>query len=171
MSYKVADGPQTLFSEQTLQLTVCPDGYVQGGVTLASGARLANGAKENAATVFGDVTATGTGATLAGPFKFAGGTLAFRNVAPNTADLESVLAFENPAADMLADVDAISVDFASNMTRSTVTVCPTYGLSDEDAVAKLTVSVAGEPAEHIRVKVENGYLTIRNTKGTLVIFR
>ena len=117
------------------------------------------------------MTATGTGATLAGKFKFAGGTLAFQNVAPSTADLATVLAFENPAADMLADVDAISVDFASNMTRSTVTVCPTYGLSDEDAVAKLTVSVAGEPAEHIRVKVENGYLTIRNTKGTVLTFR
>ena len=58
VSYKVADGPQTLFSEQTLQLTVCPDGYVQGGVTLASGATLSNGAAENAAVIYGDVAAT-----------------------------------------------------------------------------------------------------------------
>ena len=121
--------------------------------------------------IYGDVTATGTGATLAGKFKFAGGTLAFRNVAPNTADLASVLAFENPAADMLADVGAISVDFASSLTRSKVTVCPTYGLADEAAVAKVAVTVTGEPADHIRVKVENGYLTIRNTKGTVLLFR
>ena len=171
ISYQVAGGTQTFFSEETLQFTVCPDGYVQGGVTLASGARLANGAVENAATVFGELAATGTGATLAGKFKFAGGTLAFRNVAPNTADLASVLAFENPAADMLADVGAISVDYAASPTRGKVIVCPTYGLSDEDAVAKVAVTVAGAPAEHVLIKVENGYVTLRNTKGTMLIFR
>ncbi|MBQ6008787.1 MAG: hypothetical protein IJL17_09610, partial [Kiritimatiellae bacterium] len=171
VSYKVGDGAQTFFSEETLQLTVCPDGYVQGGVTLASGARLANGAAENAAVIYGDVAATGTGATLAGKFKFAGGTLAFRNVAPNTADLASVLAFENPAADMLADVGAISVDYAAAPTRSRIPVCPLYGLAEEDAKAKLSVTVSGEPADHVVVKVENGVLTIRNTKGTMLLFR
>ena len=82
-----------------------------------------------------------------------------------------MLAFENPAADMLADVGAITVDYASNPTRSKVTVCPTYGLADEAAVAKVRVTVAGEPAEHVLVKVENGYVMLRNTKGTMLIFR
>ncbi|MBR1587058.1 MAG: hypothetical protein IJ658_01915, partial [Kiritimatiellae bacterium] len=171
VSYKVADGEQTLFSEQTLQLTVCPDGYVQGGVTLASGATLRNGATENAAAVYGEMAGTGTGATLAGPFKFAGGTLAFRNVAANTADLAGVLAFENPAADMLADVDAIVVDYASAPTRSNIPVCPLYGLTEEAAVAKIVVTVAGEPAEHVLVKVKNGVITLQNTKGTVLLFR
>ena len=171
ISYQVANGPQTQFSEATLQLTVCPDGYVQGGVTLASGARLANGAAENAAVIYGDVTATGTGATLAGKFKFAGGTLAFQNVAPNTADLANVLAFENPAADMLADVDAITVDYADKPTRGRIPVCPLYGLTEEAAKAKIAVTVAGEPAEHIACTVENGTITLRNTSGTVLFFR
>jgi hypothetical protein len=171
ISYQVANGPQTQFSEATLQLTVCPDGYVQGGVTFASGARLANSAAENAATVFGDVTATGTGATLAGKFKFAGGTLAFQNVAPNTADLANVLAFENPAADMLADVDAITVDYADKPTRGRIPVCPLYGLTEEAVQAKVTVTVAGAPVDNIQVKVENGTITLRNTSGTLLFFR
>ena len=176
VSYKVGDGEQTLFSEQTLQLTVCPDGYVQGGVTLASNARLENGAGRDAlvasaAVVYGDVTATGTGATLAGPFKFAGGTLAFRNVAPNTADLSSVLAFEDPATDMLADVDAITVDYADKPTRGRIPVCPLYGLTEEAVQAKVTVTVAGAPVDNIQVKVENGTITLRNTSGTVLFFR
>ena len=171
LSYQVADGPQLQFSEATLQLSVCPDGYVQGGVTLASGATLANGAAENAAVIYGDVAATGTGATLAGKFKFAGGTLAFRNVAPNTADLANVLAFENPAADMLADVDAITVDYADKPTRGRIPVCPLYGLTEEAAKAKIAVTVAGEPAEHIACTVENGTITLRNTSGTVLFFR
>ena len=171
LSYQVADGPQVQFSEATLQLSVCPDGYVQGGVTLASGATLANGAAENAAVIYGDVAATGTGATLAGKFKFAGGTLAFQNVAPNTADLANVLAFENPAADMLADVDAITVDYADKPTRGRIPVCPLYGLTEEAAKAKISVTVAGEPAEHIACTVENGTITLRNTSGTVLFFR
>ena len=167
----MANGPQTQFSEATLQLTVCPDGYVQGGVTFASGARLANGAAENAAVIYGDVTATGTGATLAGKFKFAGGTLAFRNVAPNTADLASVLAFENSAADMLADVGAITVDYVDKPTRGRIPVCPLYGLTEEAAKAKISVTVAGAPAEHIVCTVENGNIVLRNTSGTVLFFR
>ena len=114
---------------------------------------------------------TGTGATLAGPFKFAGGTLAFRNVAPNAADLAGVLAFENPAPDMLADVDAIVVDYAAAPTRGRIPVCPLYGLTEEDAKAKLSVTVSGEPADHVAVKVENGVITLQNMKGTVLIFR
>ncbi|MBR0506200.1 MAG: autotransporter-associated beta strand repeat-containing protein, partial [Kiritimatiellae bacterium] len=171
ISYQVANGAQTQFSEQTLQLTVCPDGYVQGGVTLASGARLANGAAENAAVIYGDVAATGTYATISGPFKFEGGTLAFRNVAPNTADLANVLAFSNAAVDMLANVGAITVDYADKPTRGRIPVCPLYGLTEEAAKAKVAVTVAGAPVDNIQVKVENGTITLRNTSGTLLYFR
>ncbi|MBR1588576.1 MAG: hypothetical protein IJ658_09660, partial [Kiritimatiellae bacterium] len=171
LTYQVAGGAQTQFSEKTLQLTVCPDGYVQGGVTLASGATLSNGATENAAAVYGEVAGTGTGATLAGPFKFAGGTLAFRNVAPDTRDLATVLSFSDPAADMLADVGAIVVDYASAPTRGRIPVCPLYGLAEEAAKAKVSVTVAGEPADHIVCTVENGAITLRNTSGTMLFFR
>ncbi len=171
VSYQVADGPQTLFSEQTLQLTVCPDGYVQGGVTLASGATLANGAAENAAVIYGDVTATGMGATISGPFKFEGGTLAFKNVASATTNLANVLAFSNVPADMLADIGAITVDYASAPTRGKIPLCPLYGLTEEAAKAKVTVTIAGEPADHVVCTVENGNITLRNTSGTLLLFR
>ena len=130
-----------------------------------------NGAAETAAVIYGDVAATGTGATLAGKFKFAGGTLAFRNVAPNTADLANVLAFENPAADMLADVDAIMVDYADKPTSVSIPVCPIYGLTEEEAKAKIAVTVAGAPAEHVICTVENGNITLRNTSGTVLFFR
>lgn len=144
---------------------------MQGGVTLASNATLSNGATENAAVIYGDVTATGTGATMSGPFKFEGGNLSFENVPYNSGDLSTLLAFEAAAEDMLANVGAITVDYASAPTRGKVVVCPTYGLSDEEAVAKVSVTVAGEPAEHIACKVENGYIMLRNTKGTMLLFR
>ena len=171
VSYQVAGGEQTQFSEQTLQLSVCPDGYVQGGVTLASGATLANGATVNAAVIYGDVAATGTGATISGPFKFEGGTLAFRNVDPATTDLANVLAFSNVPADMLANVDAITVDYADKPTRGRIPVCPLYGLTEEAAKAKVTVTVTGEPADHVICTVENGNITLRNTSGTMLFFR
>ena len=144
---------------------------MQGGVTLASGARLANGAAENAAVIYGEVAATGTYATISGPFKFEGGTLAFRNVAPNTADLANVLAFSNAAVDMLANVGAITVDYTDKPTRGRIPVCPLYGLTEEAAKAKISVTVAGEPAEHIACTVENGTITLRNTSGTVLFFR
>ena len=171
LSYQVADGPQLQFSEATLQLSVCPDGYVQGGVTLATGATLANGATENAAVIYGDVAATGTGATMAGPFRFEGGTLAFRNVAPATTDLANVLAFSNASVDMLANVGAITVDYADKPTRGRIPVCPLYGLTEEAAKAKISVTVAGEPADNIICTVENGNITLRNTSGTVLLFR
>ena len=171
VSYQVANGAQTLFSEQTLQLSLCPDGYVQGGVTLASGATLSNGAAENAAVIYGDVAATGTGATISGPFKFEGGTLAFRNVDPATTNLADVLSFTNVPADMLANVGAITVDYASAPTRGKIPVCPLYGLTEEAAKAKIAVTIAGEPADHVICTVENGNITLRNTRGTLLLFR
>ena len=154
-------------------MTVCPDGYVQGGVTLASNATLSNSATENAAVVYGDVTATGTGATVNGAFKFDGGTLAFQNVAPNANDLSTVLAFRAPAADYLADVGAITVDFTEKPTRSKVKVGPAGGLTAETAAQKVRVTVdgEGEPAVRFGCFIENGDLKIRLACGTFIIVR
>ena len=172
VSYQVAGGTETFFSEATLQMTVCPDGYVQGGVTLASNATLSNNATENAAVIYGDVTATGTGATMTGAFKFDGGTLAFQNVAPNVNDLSTVLAFTNPAADYyLADVGAITVDFTEKPTRSKVKVGPAGGLTAETAAQKVRVTVNGEPMGRFGCFVENGDLKLRFTHSTFIIVR
>jgi HSP20 family molecular chaperone IbpA len=92
-------------------------------------------------------------------------------VAPNTADLANVLAFSNAAADMLANVGAITVDYADKPTRGRIPVCPLYGLTEEAAKAKISVTVAGAPVDNIQVKVENGTITLRNTSGTLLYFR
>ena len=171
VSYQVAGGTETFFSEATLQMTVCPDGYVQGGVTLASNATLSNNATENAAVIYGDVTATGTGATMIGEFKFDGGTLAFQNVAPNANDLSTVLAFRAPATDYLADVGAITVDFTEKPTRSKVTVGPAGGLTAETAAQKVRVTVDGEPSVRFSCLVENGDLKIRLSRGTTIFVR
>ncbi|MBO7684689.1 MAG: hypothetical protein J6T51_08200 [Kiritimatiellae bacterium] len=168
VSYQVAGGSQTFFSEATLPMTVCPDGYVQGGVTLASGATLANAAT-GVATVYGDVTATGTGATVSGGFKFEGGTLAFQNVDPGTRDLSSVLAFANPAEDFLADVGAVTVDFAAKPIRGRVTVCPAGGLTSETAAAKVRVTVNGEPLPKATAFVEDGKVKVRFNRGFCLI--
>ena len=170
VSYQVGSGAQTLFSEQTLRLSVCPDGYIQGGVTLASNATLSNNATENAAVVYGDVTATGTGATMSGAFKLDGGTLAFQNVAPNANDLSSVLAITNPADDYLTDVGAITVDFTAKPVRSKVTVCPAGGLTAETAAQKVSVTMNGEPVK-AGCLIENGDLKIRLARGTFIIVR
>ncbi|MBR4172266.1 MAG: hypothetical protein IKR48_11505, partial [Kiritimatiellae bacterium] len=167
VSYQVAGGSQTRFSEQTLALTVCPDGYVQGGVTLASNATLSNGATENAAVIYGDVTATGTGATMSGPFKFEGGKLAFQNVAANTRDLADVLAFTNPNANFLANVGEITVDFTDTPTRGKIAICPLGGMTQTAVEAKLSVTVNGDPFDKFRLQIENG--TVYLSKGGSVL--
>ena len=45
------------------------------------------------------------------------------------------------------------------------------GLTEEAAKAKISVTVAGAPAEHIVCTVENGTITLRNTSGTVLFFR
>ena len=170
VSYQIDGGAQTLFSEATLLMTVCPDGYVQGGVTLASNATLSNTAT-GAATVYGDVTATGTNAVISGGFKFEGGTLAFQNVAPNARDLSAKLAFENEADDYLANVGAIAVDFTSKPTVGRVTVCPAGGLTTEAAAAKVSATLNGEPIRHAVGKVENGNVVLSLPVGFMFLVR
>ena len=171
VSYQVEGGAETLFSEQTLALSVCPDGYIQGDVVLASGATLSNNATENAASVLGNITAIGTGATMDGKFKFDGGTLAFQNVAANAKDLTTMLAFENQPADYLADVGAITVDFKTKPTRNKVKVGPAGGLTAQTATQKVRVTIDGEPVPHFQCIVENGDLKVRFSSGTVLFVR
>ena len=138
-------------------------------MTLASGATLSNTAS-GAAVVYGNVIATGTGATISGGFKFEGGTLAFQNVAPNTRNLSTVLAFTNPTADYLADVGAITVDFTAKPVRSKGAVCPAGGLTAETAAQKVRVTVDGEPVK-AGCLIEGGDLKIRLARGTFIIVR
>ena len=176
LSYQVSGGAETQFSEETLQLSVCPDGYVQGGVTLASGATLTNTAggtgsvPSTAAVIYGGVTATGTGATMSGPFKFEGGKLAFQNVAPNTHELAEVLAFENPAQDFLANVGEITVDFTDTPTRGKIAICPLGGMTQAAVEAKLAVTVNGEPFDKFQLQIANGIVYL-NKGGTVIMVR
>ena len=158
------------FTDANLALSLCPDGYVQGDVTLASGATLSNTASGEA-LVYGNVTATGTGATVNGAFKFEGGTLAFTNVASNVKNLSTVLAFNNPPADYLENVGAIAVDFAEKPGRSKVTVCPAGGLTAETAAQKVRVTVDGEPLPRFQCLIENGDLSVRLSACTVIYVR
>ena len=170
-SYQVGNGAQTVFNEETLALTVCPDGYIQGGVTLASNATLSNNATENAAVVHGDVTATGTGAKMRGAFRFDGGALAFRNVAVDTRDLSSVLAFDNPAADFLADVGAITVDFAGKPATVRVAVCPAGGLTEAEAQDRISVTQNGEPVKNAVCRIKDGNIVLNMHVGFSFVIR
>ncbi|MBR6734895.1 MAG: hypothetical protein IKL96_10930, partial [Kiritimatiellae bacterium] len=174
VSYQVAGGAETQFSNATLLFSVCPDGYVQGEVSLASNAKLSNNVAGGAAEVYGTVKATGTGATVSGPFKFADAKLAYANVAPNTRDLTGLLAFENATDDMLANLGGIDVDFTSDPTVGTVTVGPAYGLAAEDLAANVPVAVTvnGQPFDKkYKARVNGGNIEIVFHIGSVIFIR
>ena len=151
-------------------MTVCPDGYVQGGVTLASNATLSNAAS-GAATVYGDVTATGPGAKISGGFKFEGGAIAFRNADPRAPDLSSVLKFENAAEKFLENVGSVTVDFAAKPVRGRIIVSQAGGLAPETVAEKVSVTVDGEPYRPAKARIEDGNLVLRNCAGLLLLLR
>lgn len=174
VSYQVAGGAETQFSNATLLFSVCPDGYVQGEVSLASNAKLSNNVAGGAAEVYGTVKATGTGATVSGPFKFADAKLAYANVAPNTRDLTGLLAFENATDDMLANLGGIDVDFTSDPTVGTVTVGPAYGLAAEDLAANVPVAVTvnGQPFDKkYKARVNGDNIEIVFHIGSVIFIR
>jgi hypothetical protein len=174
ISYQIDDGAQTFFGTDTLDMTVCPDGFIQGEVALASNARLANNVAEGAAEVYGTFKATGTGATVSGPFKFKGAKLAYANVAPATRDLTKFLGFENAAGDMLAELGGIDVDFASEPSAGTITVCPAYGLTSANLAANVPVAVTvnGAPyAKQFKATVKDGNIAIVFRSGSVLFFR
>jgi autotransporter-associated beta strand protein len=171
VSYQVAGEEERVFTDKNLVLSVCPDGYIQGGVTLASDATLTNGASEKTAVVYGDVTATGTGATMRGAFTLDGGTLAFRNVSPNVRDLSTVLSIENPAADYLRKVGAIAVDFTGKPRRAKIVVCPAGGLTAAEAAAKMVVTQDGEPVKTSGCQIMNGHIVLSLPVGLRLVIR
>ncbi len=174
VSYQIEGGAETQFSNATLLFSVCPDGYVQGEVSLASNAKLSNNVAGGAAEVYGTVKATGTGATVSGPFKFADAKLAYANVAPNTRDLTGLLAFENATDDMLANLGGIDVDFTSDPTVGTVTVGPAYGLAAEDLAANVPVAVTvnGQPFDKkYKARVNGGNIEIVFHLGSVIFIR
>jgi hypothetical protein len=171
VSYQVAGEEERVFTDKNLVLSVCPDGYIQGGVTLASDATLTNGASEKTAVVYGDVTATGTGATMRGAFTLDGGTLAFRNVSPNVRDLSTVLSIENPAADYLRKVGAIAVDFTGKPRRAKIVVCPAGGLTAAEAAAKMVVTQDGEPVKTSGCQIMNGRIVLSLPVGLRLVIR
>ena len=174
VSYQVAGGAETLFSEATLPMTVCPDGYIQGGVTLASDAKLSNNVTEGAAEVYGTVKATGTGATVSGPFKFKGAKLAYVNVAPSAHDLTQLLAFENASADMFANLGGIDVDFTSEPAVGAIKVSPAYGLAAADLAANVPVAVTvnGQPyTKQFKATMKDGNIQIMFRIGTAIFIR
>ena len=174
VSYKVADGEKVQFSDATLVFSVCPDGYIQGGVTLASNASLVNNVQEGAAAVYGTVMATGTGAKMSGPFKFEGATLAYANVTPRTKNLAEMLDFENAAEDMFANLGGIDVDFAFEPVTDRLVVGPAYGLTAENLDSKIDVRVTvdGEPYDkNIRAQIKDGNIEIVLRTGFVIHFR
>ena len=174
VSYQIEGGAETQFSNATLLFSVCPDGYVQGEVSLASNAKLSNNVADGAAEVYGTVKATGTGATVSGPFKFADAKLAYANVAPNTRDLTGLLAFENATDDMLANLGGIDVDFTSDPTVGTVTVGPAYGLAAEDLAANVPVAVTvnGQPFDKkYKARVNGDNIEIVFHLGSVIFIR
>ncbi len=170
VSYQVAGGEQTLFGTDTLAMSVCPDGFMQGNVTLASNSRLTNGATKNAAEVYGTFEATGTGAIVSGPFKFEGAKLAYSNVAANTKDFTSLLKFENAAEDMFANLGGIEVDFAADPAIGTAVIGPAYGLAAEDIESNASVTVNGEPyTKKYTVTVEDNKIKLYFSRGLVFI--
>ena len=174
VSYQIDDGSETFFGTDTLAMTVCPDGYVQGEVALASNARLANNVATGAAEVYGTVKATGTGATMSGPFKFRGAKLAYANVASNARDLTQLLAFENASDDMFAELGGISVDFSAEPTVGTITVAPVYGLDLTDLAENVPVAVTvnGQPYnKKFRATIKDGSIAIVFRSASVLFLR
>ncbi len=167
------------FDEDSLTLSLAPDGYLQGEIALASGAAVTN-VSETAAVVWGDVKVAdgAAGAVMSGKFACVSNTVDFGTVAANTSDLSAVLRFDDAAANLFADVGKIAVDFASRPTFGRALVGPAGGLdalSDAELARRFAVTVGGVPAAEAKCTVlplvEDGKLYLRNASGTTVIIR
>jgi hypothetical protein len=155
---------------EAIWFSLCPDGWIQGDVTLCAGATLENRAATGAASVTGTVKATGTGAKLRGPFSFDGGTLDFGTVSPATRDLSAVIAVENPADGYLADAAAVRVAFDGEPGNGCIRICPAGGLTAEEAAAKLDVTVSGAPpAKRFKVEVRDGTVCLARSGFALIV--
>ena len=167
------------FDEDSLTLSLAPDGYLQGEIALASGAAVTN-VSETAAVVWGDVKVAdgAAGAVMSGKFACVSNTVDFGTVAANTSDLSAVLRFDDAATNLFADVGRIAVDFASRPTFGRTLVGPAGGLdalSDAELARRFEVTVDGVPSAEAKCTVlplvEDGKLYLRNASGTTVIIR
>ena len=173
-----AFGEYVKFNEDSLTLSLAPDGYLQGEIALASGARVTN-ASATPAFVYGDISADGaTGAVMSGKFACVSNTVDFGTVAADTGDLTSVLRFDNTATNLFADVGTIAIGFASRPTFGRALVGPAGGLealSDAELVRRFRITVDGVPASEVKCillpQVSEGSLYLRNFSGTQIIFR
>ena len=171
-------GPYETFNEDNLALSLAPDGYMQGEIALASGARVTN-VSATPALVYADISADGaTGAVMSGKFACVSNTVDFGTVAADTGDLTSVLRFDNAATNLFADVGTIAVNFAAKPTRGTILVGPAGGLealAESELAKRVAVTVGGVPADEAKCvvlpHVEDGKLRLRFASGTIVIFR
>ena len=171
-------GEYVKFNEDSLSLSLAPDGYMQGKIALASGARVTN-VSDTAALVYGDISADGaTGAVMSGKFACVSNTVDFGTVAAGTSDLSTVLKFDNAATNLFADVGTIAVDFASRPTFGRAHVGPSGGLealSDAELARRFSVTVDGVPASEVKCillpQVKDGKLYLCNVSGTVVIIR
>ena len=171
-------GEYLAFNEDSLTLSLAPDGYLQGEIALASGAAVTN-VSETAALVYGDISANGaTGAVMAGKFACVSNTVDFGTVAADVNDLSGVLRFDNAATNLFADVGKIAVNFADRPMLSTVVVGPSGGLealSAEALAERVAVTVDGVPAASVRcapqVLIEDGELQLRFSIGTIILIR
>ena len=174
ISYQVEGGAQTQFSEKTLSLSVCPDGYVQGEVSLGANATLVNSVAKNAAVVYGMVKSTGLGATVSGPFKFEGAKLAFGNVPEDVQNLTDMLKFQNAPADMLANLSGIEIDFAGPPSVDVLVVSPAYGLTRANLESKVSVSatIKGKPRkEKYSATIRDGNILIVFQPSSVILIR
>ncbi len=174
VSYQVEGGVETQFSERTLSLSVCPDGYMQGEVSLAANATLVNSAAKNAAAVYGTMKSTGMGATVSGPFKFEGAKLAYGNVPQDVQDLTEMLKFQNAPANMLANLGGIEIDFAGPPSVDVLVVSPAYGLTLADLETKVSVSatINGRPRkEKYSATIRKGNILIVFQPGSVILIR
>ena len=173
-----AFGEYVKFNEDSLTLSLAPDGYMQGEIALASGARVTN-ASATPALVYGDISADGaTGAVMSGKFACVSNTVDFGTVAADTSDLSTVLRFDNAATNLFADVGTIAVDFAAKPTVGRALVGPAGGLEalpDAELARRFRVTVGGVPAFEAKSVllplVSEGKLYLRNVSSTMVIFR
>ena len=171
-------GEYVKFNEDNLTLALTPDGYLQGDITLASGAAVTN-ISDAAAIVWGDISANGaTGAVLAGKFACVSNTVDFGTVAADTADLSTVLRFENAATNLFADVGKIAVNFTARPTRSNILVGPSGGLESLSAEAlseRISVTENGIPATtsgfRVMPAIVNDELRLFFSNGTLLMIR
>ncbi|MBP5320468.1 MAG: hypothetical protein J6334_05735 [Kiritimatiellae bacterium] len=83
-----------------------------------------------------------------------------------------MLTFENAAADMLANLGGITVDYKEEPTVGTVVIGPAYGLAAADIESNVAVTVNGEPyANRFAATVEDDTIKLYFSRGLIMILQ